>query len=81
MGNLLQAEAQATIDSLKKAGCSVRVLRFEELTESILGELFAHFMLETIITAELIGVNAFNQPGVEESKELTRDYLLNRKAS
>jgi glucose-6-phosphate isomerase len=34
-----------------------------------------HFMLETIIAADLLGVNPFDQPAVEEGKRLARDYL------
>jgi len=32
-------------------------------------------MIETIVAADLLGVNAFDQPAVEEGKELTRRYL------
>ena len=34
-----------------------------------------HFMLETILAADLLGVDAFDQPAVEESKRLARAYL------
>jgi len=34
-----------------------------------------HFMLETMLAAHLLGVDAFDQPAVEEGKILTRDYL------
>jgi len=40
-----------------------------------LGALFMHFMLETILTARLIGVDPFDQPAVEEGKVLARRYL------
>ena len=36
------------------------------LDETSLGELLMHFMLETIIAAHLLGVDAFDQPAVEE---------------
>jgi len=32
-------------------------------------------MLETIIMGRLMGVNPFDQPGVEEAKILAREYL------
>jgi glucose-6-phosphate isomerase len=35
-----------------------------------------HFMLETIVVADLMGINAFNQPAVEESKAMTKRYLI-----
>ena len=34
-----------------------------------------HFMLETIIAARLLGVDAFDQPAVEEGKVLAKQYL------
>jgi glucose-6-phosphate isomerase len=34
-----------------------------------------HFMLETIIAAHLLGVDAFDQPAVEEGKVLAKQYL------
>jgi len=34
-----------------------------------------HFMLETILAADLFGVDPFDQPAVELGKRLTRDHL------
>ena len=34
-----------------------------------------HFMLETSIAARLIGIDAFDQPAVEEGKVLAKQYL------
>jgi len=46
------------------------------ITDEIsLGALMMHFMLETIIAAHLIGVEAFDQPAVEEGKVLAKQYL------
>ena len=39
-----------------------------------------HFMLETIIAAHLLGVDAFDQPAVEEGKVLAKKYLAGRLA-
>ena len=46
-----------------------------------MGTLLVHFMLETIIAADLLGVDAFDQPAVEEGKLLARQYLGGRRAS
>jgi glucose-6-phosphate isomerase len=35
-----------------------------------------HFMLETIIAAHLFGIDAFDQPAVEEGKVLAKKYLM-----
>ncbi|MGB1546903.1 MAG: glucose-6-phosphate isomerase, partial [Alphaproteobacteria bacterium] len=75
MGDLLEAEGQATVETLSRHGRPVRSFRIESATEETLGALFMHFMLETILTADLLGVDAFTQPAVEEGKRLAREYL------
>ncbi len=75
LGDLLQAMARATADTLARNGHPTRVIKLARLDERVLGGLFMHFMLETLIAAELLGVNAFDQPAVEESKVLARKYL------
>jgi glucose-6-phosphate isomerase len=75
MGDLLDAEQRATAESLVRQGRPTRILRIERLDEQTLGALLMHFMLETIIAADLLGVNAFDQPAVEEGKILARQYL------
>ncbi len=75
MGELLLAEAKATADSLALNGCPLRTITLSRLDEEVLGGLFMHFMLETILTAHLLGVNPFDQPAVEQGKQLARDYL------
>jgi glucose-6-phosphate isomerase len=50
-------------------------MRLARLSEEVMGGLFMHFMLETIIAAHLMKVDAFNQPAVEQGKILARQYL------
>jgi glucose-6-phosphate isomerase len=75
LGDLLLAEANATAETLVKNGRPTRVMRIERLDERVMGALLMHFMLETIIAADLLRVDAFDQPAVEEGKVLTRQYL------
>ncbi|HEY5599011.1 MAG TPA: glucose-6-phosphate isomerase [Kiloniellales bacterium] len=74
-GDLLDAAARATAETLVRNGRPVRRILIDTLDEATLGALVMHFMLETIIAADLLGVNAFDQPAVEEGKMLTRAYL------
>jgi len=74
-GDLLDAAARATAETLARNGRPVRLIRIASLDEATLGALSMHFMLETIVAADLLGVNAFDQPAVEEGKVLTREYL------
>ncbi|HWG80665.1 MAG TPA: glucose-6-phosphate isomerase [Stellaceae bacterium] len=75
MGDLLDAEQRATQTSLIRNGRPTRRFELERLDERSLGALVMHFMLETIIAADLLGVDAFDQPAVEEGKILARQYL------
>lgn len=75
MGDLLDAEQRATAQTLVKNGCPMREFQLERLDEEVMGALLMHFMLETIIAAGLLGVNAFDQPAVEEGKVLARKFL------
>jgi glucose-6-phosphate isomerase len=75
IGDLVAAEGRATAETLAKNGCPVRTIRISKLDEESLGELMMHFMLETIIAAHLLGIDAFDQPAVEEGKVLAKKYL------
>lgn len=75
IGDLVAAQGRATAETLAKNGCPVRTIHIETLDERALGALLMHYMLETIITARLIGVDAFDQPAVEEGKVLAKRYL------
>ncbi len=75
MGDLLEAEQRATAATLIRNGRPTRVISLARLDEKSLGALLMHFMLETVIAADLLGVNAFDQPAVEEGKRLARQHL------
>ena len=75
LGDLLDATARATAETLVRNGRPVRRMVIERVDEAALGALMMHFMLETIIAADLLGVNAFDQPAVEEGKVLAREYM------
>ena len=76
IGDLVWAEGRATAETLAKNGCPVRTFTLAKLDEASLGELMMHFMLETIIAAHLMGIDAFDQPAVEEGKVLAKKYLM-----
>jgi len=75
MGDLLDAEQRATAETLVRNGCPMRLFELDRLDEEVMGALMMHFMLETIISAGLLKVNAFDQPAVEEGKVLARKFL------
>lgn len=75
MGDINAALQQGTLQTLVNNGCPVRHLSLAALNETTLSALMVHFMLETIIAAQLLGINAFDQPAVEDGKILARKFL------
>ena len=76
LGDLVDAEFRATAQTLSKNGRPVRTdPSVAKVDEFHMGALMMHFMLETIMMGRLMGVDPFNQPGVEEGKVLARQYL------
>ncbi len=78
LGDLVDAEARATAQTLFKNGRPVRRIHLAKVDEFHMGALMMHFMLETIIMGKLMNVDPFDQPGVEEGKILARQYLAGR---
>ena len=78
MGDLVAAEARATAATLSRNKRPVRQIRVPKIDETSVGALMMHFMLETILMGRLMGVDPFDQPGVEEGKVLARDYLAGK---
>jgi glucose-6-phosphate isomerase len=75
VGDLTDCQARATAETFARNGRPVRTLRIDRLDERSLGALLMHFMLETIIMGLMMGLDPFDQPAVEQSKILTREYL------
>jgi glucose-6-phosphate isomerase len=78
IGDLIDAEARATVETVIRRGRPVRTIHVPVIDAANLGYLMMHFMIETILTADLLGIDAFDQPAVEEGKILTRAYLAGR---
>lgn len=75
MGDLFDAEQRATAETLIANRRPTRIIRIKAVDEESVGALMMHFFLETMVAADLIGVDAFDQPAVEEGKILARRYL------
>jgi len=76
LGDVMAAQQRATFATLANHHCPVRLIELEKLDEEMLGRLLMNFTLEIIFMAFLQEVNPFDQPAVEESKVLAREYLL-----
>ncbi len=75
IGDLVQAQQRAIVDAFAAARRPVRTIDMDRLGERTLGALMMHFFIETILAADLLGVDPFDQPAVELGKRLTRQYL------
>lgn len=75
---LLNTELDGTMDALTEAQRPNICLEVSEISETVFGELFFLFEGATAFLGEFFEINAFNQPGVERSKVLTKDYLIQR---
>jgi len=74
-GELLSACCRGTRDALTKAGRPVYEITLPSLNPASIGAYLQLWMLATAYAGLMYGVNAFNQPGVEQSKQITRQYL------
>lgn len=75
VGDIMAAMQHGTIETLKQNGLPLRLLELDALNAETLGALLMHYMIETIAAAWLLGINAFDQPAVEDSKRIARDTL------
>lgn len=75
IGDVMTAHQQGTMRSLVKNHCPVRLMQLDVVDEASMGALLMHFMLETLLTAQLMGIDAYDQPAVEDSKIFAREYL------
>ncbi len=68
---LIRTEQEASEIALSKNGRPSITITVPRIDAYHLGQLFHFFELVTALTGILIGINPFNQPGVEEGKNLT----------
>jgi glucose-6-phosphate isomerase len=75
VGDVNAALQKATAETLVNNKCPLRHIKISNLDEEGLSKIMVHFMLETIITANLLELNPFDQPAVEEGKTIARKIL------
>ncbi len=70
-GQLLEAERSATEYALCKAGRANMTIALSEVDAFSVGALLHFFEMATAFAGEMLAINAFDQPGVEEGKVAT----------
>lgn len=78
MNELISAERSATEYALTVKGRMNHTIYLPEINPFTIGELIYYFELETAFAGEMLNVNTYNQPGVENGKNATY-ALLGRK--
>lgn len=75
---LITAERKATEYALTVSGRLNRTVTLPEVNAFTIGQLLFLFEMETAFTGEMLGIDTYNQPGVENGKKATY-ALLGRK--
>lgn len=78
MGELLHTEWAATERLLTEAKRPNLTLFIPEITPHALGQLYQLLMVATVYMGELLNVNPFDQPGVEQNKIYIRELMKTR---
>ena len=73
--DLIHAELEGTQKSLQEKKVSNMTLHISEINENTLGQLFLFLQGSTAFIGEMLGINTFDQPGVERSKVITKEIL------
>lgn len=71
MEELIQAENKATAYALTVQGRMNYTITLPELNEFTLGQLLFLFEMQTAYAGNMLNINTFNQPGVENGKKAT----------
>lgn len=75
IGDMMMAMQHGTINSVANQHQPVRIITPKTIDAATMGALMMHWSLETVISGDLMEVDPYNQPAVEESKRLAREYL------
>lgn len=76
LGKVLGAEAQAFEKSLHENGVNFAAVSLDSVSERTLGALFMLWQMSVAQTAEVLGIDAFSQPGVELGKKHAAQLIL-----
>ncbi|WP_456430534.1 glucose-6-phosphate isomerase [Nitratifractor sp.] len=77
-GELLNAECDATREAVNGVGVPTDLIRFDRLSERNLGELILYYELLTSIVGAMLGINTYDQPGVELGKKILVKKFQNK---
>ena len=79
--DLINAECDATKESMVDRGIPVDMIILEKIDENSIGQLIMYFELLTSYAGVLFGVNTYNQPGVEFGKRILKEKFVSKNSS
>lgn len=74
---LINMQADSIIESLDQLNdIPLDVIEIDEINEEAIGHLIYYYELLTAMVAQMLGINAYDQPGVEMGKKILKEKLL-----
>ncbi|ABR54511.1 Glucose-6-phosphate isomerase [Methanococcus vannielii SB] len=80
MSEIINSELVGTENSLKFHNVPTVKIVLDELNEITLGKLFLMYEMQTAISGEIYGINAFDQPAVEHGKKIAHEFLTKNRS-
>ena len=74
---LINAQCQATMQSVQQSGVSVDEIIWKCIDEASVGEMIMYYELLTSAAGALLEINTYDQPGVELGKQILQKYFQN----
>jgi len=81
LSEIINSELVGTENSLKFHKVPNLKIIMDELNEITLGKLFLMYEMQTAISGEIYGINAFDQPAVEHGKKIAHDFLTGTRSN
>ncbi len=72
---LINAQCQATMQSVQQSGVSVDEIIWKCIDEASVGEMIMYYELLTSAAGALLEINTYDQPGVELGKQILQKYF------
>jgi len=73
--DLINAQCQATMQSVLQSGVSVDDIAWKQIDERSVGEMILYYELLTSLSGALLEINTYDQPGVEIGKKILETYF------
>lgn len=73
--DLINAQCQATMQSVLQSGVSVDEIAWKQIDERSVGEMILYYELLTSLSGALMEINTYDQPGVEIGKKILETYF------